>query len=365
MVENKRKILGLNRVASTLKQRSGSIQDMGILEPETRMKRFGNRFSEGSFYGFEYDQALRLEKKLIEEFDGESLENVIPGKVVSNEYGDCYQISDEHDLIFQQSSYEESRRLILSNLHLLYGIGPVREEALKKRGYNNIEDLRRHPVWCRSALEFLTLIDAKEIGPIQNWLWRRLPKSHPLVHYLAGFCRAEDFAIVDIETLGLFGRPIILIGVAFPRKNKIYTNQILLRDISDEVGALWEFVSTLKAEQSFITFNGRSFDIPFIQQRLAFYGMDASLNHPHFDLLHFTRRALRSKLPNCRLETVEQYLGLKRGINIPSGLVPHFYQTYLKTRNIGPLIPILEHNKQDLLTLAHLFSKLYEEWDLC
>ena len=95
------------------------------------------------------------------------------------------------------------------------------------------------------------------------------------------------------------------------------------------------------------------------------YGMDASLNNPHFDLLHFTRRALRSKLENCRLETVEQYLGLKRGINIPSGLVPHFYQTYLKTRNIGPLVPILEHNKQDLLTLACLFSKLYEEWDLC
>jgi hypothetical protein len=209
------------------------------------------------------------------------------------------------------------------------------------------------------------LIDAKQVGPLQNWLWRRLPKSHPLVHYLAGFCRDEDFAIVDIETLGLFGRPIILLGVAFPRKGKISTHQYLLRDISDEVGALWAFISTLRADQSFITFNGRSFDIPYIQQRLAYYGMDASLNHPHFDLLHFTRRALRSKLENCRLETVEQYLGLQREINIPSALVPHFYQTYLRTQNIGPLVPILEHNKQDLLTLAHLFSKLYEEWDVC
>lgn len=363
MVEKKRKILGLNRVASTLKQRGGSVQDIGFSEPEARVKKFRNWFSESAIY--EYDQALRFEKKLIDKFDGALLEKVIPGKVISNEYGSCYQISDEHDISFKQSNFEESRRLILSNLHLLYGIGPVREEALKKRGYISIEHLRRHPIWCRSAIEFLRLIDAKQIGQIQKWLWRRLPKSHPLAHYLAGFCRDEDFAIVDIETLGLFGRPIILIGVALPRKNKIYTNQYLLRTISDEVGALWEFVSSLKADQSFITFNGRSFDIPFIQQRLAFYGMDASLNHPHFDLLHFTRRALRSKLENCRLETVEQYLGLKREINIPSALVPHFYQTYLRTRNIGPLIPILEHNKQDLLTLACLFSKLYEEWDLC
>jgi uncharacterized protein YprB with RNaseH-like and TPR domain len=363
MVENECRTLGLKRVASTLKQRGGRVQEMAISEPETRVKTFRNRFSDGTMDA--YDQALRFEQKLLAKFDGKSLETVIPGKVVSTEYGTCYQISDEHDLSFQPVTFEESRRLILSNLHLLYGIGPVREDALKKRGYRTIEDLKRHPIWRPSALDFLRLIDAKQVGLLQKWLWRRLPKSHPLVHYLAGFCRDEDFAIVDIETLGLFGRPIILLGVAFPRKGKISTHQYLLRDISDEVGALWAFISMLRVDQSFITFNGRAFDIPYIQQRLAYYGMNASLNQPHFDLLHFTRRALRSKLENCRLETVEHYLGLQRAINIPSALVPHFYHTYLRTRNIGPLVPILEHNKQDLLTLAHLFSKLYEEWDVC
>ena len=60
---------------------------------------------------------------------------------------------------------------------------------------------------------------------------------------------------------------------------------------------------------------------------------------------------------------MEEYLNIGRGINIPGALVPEFYHTYQKTGNVGPLVAIVEHNKQDLVTLATLFSKLYEEWN--
>jgi uncharacterized protein YprB with RNaseH-like and TPR domain len=92
--------------------------------------------------------------------------------------------------------------------------------------------------------------------------------------------------------------------------------------------------------------------------------MDAPIDYPHFDLLHFARRALKSKINNCRLETVEKYLDIDRGVNVPGALVPDFYQTYLTTGNVGPLVAIVEHNKQDLVTLATLFSRLYEEWKI-
>jgi uncharacterized protein YprB with RNaseH-like and TPR domain len=199
------------------------------------------------------------------------------------------------------------------------------------------------------------MIDKKEVDSTQKWLWQRLPKSHPLLHYLAGFCQDQDFAIIDIETLGLSERPIILLGIAKPNKDHVCTSQFLLRDIQDEPSAIWALISQLEPNLSLITFNGR---------RLAYYGLDASLDNPHFDVLHFTRRALRSKLTDCKLETVEKYIGIKRDINIPGALVPHFYDTYMKTKNPGPLVAIVEHNKQDLLTLGTLFSKLYEEWNL-
>ncbi|MEJ2281884.1 MAG: ribonuclease H-like domain-containing protein [Candidatus Bathyarchaeota archaeon] len=48
---------------------------------------------------------------------------------------------------------------------------------------------------------------------------------------------------------------------------------------------------------------------------------------------------------------------------MPGALVPQFYDTYLKTKNVGPLVAIVEHNKQDLVSLGTLFSRLFEEWN--
>jgi uncharacterized protein YprB with RNaseH-like and TPR domain len=43
-------------------------------------------------------------------------------------------------------------------------------------------------------------------------------------------------------------------------------------------------------------------------------------------------------------------------------MVPEFYETYLHTNNCGPLVPIIEHNKQDVVSLAMLFFRLLEEF---
>ena len=156
------------------------------------------------------------------------------GEVVSNEQGECYHLSASCTSNFKKSTYEESRRIIISDLKVLPGIGPVREQILKQQGYNTIEDLENHPIWKNQARKFMKMINKKEIDSTQKWLWQRLPKSHPLLHYLAGFCQDQDFAIIDIETLGLSERPIILLGIAKPNKDKICTSQFLLRDIPDE-----------------------------------------------------------------------------------------------------------------------------------
>jgi len=91
--------------------------------------------------------------------------------------------------------------------------------------------------------------------------------------------------------------------------------------------------------------------------------MKADFEKLNVDLLYFARRAWKERVPNCRLSTIEKYLiGHERKDDVPSALVPEFYETYLRTKNPGPLIPIIEHNKQDLVTLANIFSKLWEEW---
>lgn len=355
--------MGLRRAVESLRERVTLQKEYNVI-PESQQKTQSSMIAERWIWNEEYDKSLKLEKKLVKKYKGKKLEDVIAGKVVSNEQGECYEISETCTSTFKKTSYEESRRLIISNLKILYGIGPVWEQKLKHQGYTTIEKLKNHPIWKKQARNFMRMIDTEEVGFIQNWLWKRLPKSHPLLHHLAGFCKDEDFAIIDIETLGLSERPIILLGIANPSKDCVCTKQYLLRDIQDEPSAIWSLVSQLEPHHSMITYNGRSFDIPYIKQRLAYYGLDASLENPHFDLLHFTRRALRHKLKDCRLDTVESYLGIKRDIDIPGALVPQFYDTYLKTKNIGPLVAIVEHNKQDLVSLGTLFSKLFEEWNL-
>ena len=355
----------LNRAAESLRQRIGRSKEYEIVtEPEKETLPPKVPAFESWIWSSEYDEALKLENELIKKYTDKKIEQALPGEVISNEQGQCYAISGSCTSNFKKVTYEESRQLIISDLKVLPGIGPVSEQLLKQQGYATVEDLERHPRWKKQACDYMKMIDNKEVDSTQKWLWQRLPKSHPLLHYLAGFCQDQDIAIIDIETLGLSERPIILLGIAKPTKDHICTSQFLLRDIQDEPSALWALVSQLEPNLSLITFNGRSFDIPYIKQRLAYYGLEAPLDNPHFDVLHFTRRALRHKLPDCRLDTVEKYIGVKRDINIPGALVPHFYETYLRTKNVGPLVPIVEHNKQDLLTLGSLFSKLYEEWNL-
>ena len=353
----------LSRAAESLRQRVADSKDYEVVS-EAAKKELKKPVFESWVWSAEYNDALYLEGELIKQYQDKSLEDAIPGKVVSNEQGECYSISTSCTSNFKLAPYQESRQHVISDLKVLSGIGPVGERALKRQGYKTIEDLKHHARWKKQAVDYMKIVENKEVDSIQKWLWQRLPKSHPLLHYLAGFCQDQDFAIVDIETMGLSERPIILLGIAKPTKTHICTSQFLLRDIQDEPSAIWALIQQLAPNASLITFNGRSFDIPYIKQRLAYYGLDAPLDNTHFDMLHFTRRALRHKLPDCRLDTVEKYIGVKRDVNIPGALVPHFYETYLKTKNVGPIVPIVEHNKQDLLTLGSLFSRLYEEWNL-
>ena len=361
-VNSSKEKLGLNRAAESLRQRINRSKEYAVVS-ETEKEKPKPSY-ESWIWSSEFDEALKLENQLIRQYKDKDLEYALSGKIVSNEQGECYAITGSSISDFKKATYEESRRVIISELKVLPGIGPVREQTLKQQGYLTIEDLETHPLWKKQAHEFIKMIDYKELEATQRWLWQRLPKSHPLLHYLAGFCGDQDFAIVDIETLGLSERPIILLGIAKPTKTHICTSQFLLRDIPDEPSAIWALISQLEPNLSLITYNGRSFDIPYIKQRLAYYGLDASLENQNFDVLHFTRRALKPKLSDCKLETVEKYMGIKRDINIPGALVPHFYDTYLRTKNVGPLVAIVEHNKQDLLTLGSLFSMLYEEWNL-
>jgi uncharacterized protein YprB with RNaseH-like and TPR domain len=166
--------------------------------------------------------------------------------------------------------------------------------------------------------------------------------------------------IFDIETMGFSSVPIILIGLAYVNNDKLMIEQYLSRNTKEEPAILDAFVSHLREVDTVITFNGTRFDIPFVEDRLSHHKMEGILySKAHHDALPLSRYEWKKKLPNCKLGTLEKHiLGIDRKDDVPSRYVPDFYRTYLQQKNVGPLMPIIGHNRQDLITLAKIFSKL-------
>ena len=76
-------------------------------------------------------------------------------------------------------------------------------------------------------------------------------------------------------------------------------------------------------------------------------------------MLFPARRLWKLRLKQCNLGTLETaLLGVEREDDLPGALVPQTYFQYLKDRNFTPLIGILDHNRQDIVSLAQLFYVL-------
>ena len=311
----------------------------------------------------EYENALKLKEKLLKDHEGIVLDDLITGKEIITGSGTCYSIENRSKLNLNMLNSDEARQKILSDLKLLSGIGESREQKLRSEGYNTIEDLVEHDRFGKAASECLNIVNNPDKCDITDWISNWYPKSHPMVLFSSSFSDNEDFIFLDIETLGFFNVPIILLGIATVSGNEITVTQYLSRNVAEESGVLDAFSSHVGPESVFVTFNGQTFDMPYISNRMKYFGFKRNLQKPHFDMLHFSRRTWSDELPNCKLTTLENHLfGIEREDDIPSGLVPDFYKTYIKTQNIGPLVPIIEHNRQDIITLALIFSRLHDEY---
>ena len=167
---------------------------------------------------------------------------------------------------------------------------------------------------------------------------------------------------MDIETKGLSNVPIILIGVAEIKNDKIIASQYFLRDYTDESNILEAYLSHLDEDSVHVTFNGKSFDVPFIKNRCIYNRVEANLDLPHLDLMYFAKNLWSEKLPDCKLQTIEREIfGINRVDDVPGQYIPDYYDTYLSQNNIGPVVPIIEHNCQDIISLASFLEKMYED----
>jgi DNA polymerase elongation subunit (family B) len=169
----------------------------------------------------------------------------------------------------------------------------------------------------------------------------------------------EDVVLLDLETTGLATTPLFLIGTLIWEEGTPVVQQYFARDYAEERAVISLFVEAISRKKLLVSFNGRTFDLPYIRVRSAASGIPFHVNLAHLDMLHECRRAWRTMLPDCKLQTLERHIcGRMRHRDIPGSEIPEAYHAFVRTGNAAQIVQILEHNMLDLVTLAELMVRL-------
>ena len=304
-----------------------------------------------------------LKEKLLIEYENKSLKDVMDCKDVKTSYGDVLKITkaEKIDFDLDDNNFKEQMNC---NLKLLPKIGLKTEENLKKKGYTTIESLKNHDKYGDVAAKFIDKFDGMKYWEIIDLLDNNKysKKCRDNVLKSISLTEPENFKFMDIETKGLSNVPIILIGVAEIKGNEIVASQYFLRDYTEEANIIDAYLSHLDEDSVHVTFNGKTFDVPFIKNRCMYNRIDADLDLAHLDLMYFAKNLWSDELPNCQLQTIERELfGIEREGDVPGQYIPGYYDTYLDEDNIGPVVPIIEHNAQDIISLASFLEKMYRD----
>jgi len=174
-------------------------------------------------------------------------------------------------------------------------------------------------------------------------------------------CNHENFtfkkiAVFDTETTGLAGGtgtyPFIA-GIGFWSNDSFIVRQYILRDFSEEPAQLKAFADDLTNCTCLLTYNGKSFDIPLMLTRYRINRLEIPFSdYPHLDLVHPCRRIYKRHFESFALSHLEiEILGYQRMDDVPSHLIPRIYFDYLQNRDDRLLLPILNHNRDDIVSL--------------
>jgi uncharacterized protein YprB with RNaseH-like and TPR domain len=231
------------------------------------------------------------------------------------------------------------------------------------------------PAWVREVRFPLS-----EHGELAEWL-RVAPES------LAALDRNEllldlvpaQAAFIDTETTGLSlgaGTYTFLIGIGAYEPPAVenacggggepgdafVVRQFFMRHPGEERAQLHLVEEALGRATGIVSFNGRGFDMPLINNRFVLASMPPPLaGAPHLDLLPPARRLWKVRWGSCSLGSLERnVLGLQRSTeDVPGYLIPDIYRQYYLTGAATEMLArVFYHNLQDVVSMALLGARM-------
>jgi uncharacterized protein YprB with RNaseH-like and TPR domain len=181
-------------------------------------------------------------------------------------------------------------------------------------------------------------------------------EPHPDVRSILEY-EPDRICFLDIETTGLGTGAAFLVGLITWDTGSLTLRQLLARDYSEEPPLLAYLAALFDRYEAMVSFNGKSFDLRYIQERLIANGIPYFVEFDHLDLLHEGRRHWKHELPNCRLQTLEKHIsGRERIGDIPGADIPDAYHDFVKSGDARQIKEIVHHNALDLITLVEVLS---------
>jgi uncharacterized protein YprB with RNaseH-like and TPR domain len=218
-----------------------------------------------------------------------------------------------------------------------------RELAKQLMGYEIAEGV----IQIEQRLPFSRYLGRHPLGLLDNRL--QLPGEGREAHLRQVY--------VDTETTGLSGGSgtlAFLIGLAVVEQEALVVTQYLLTRFTGEAHLLAVFGDALTPDDRLVSYNGKSFDMPLLSCRYRMHGIAHTFGQlPHLDLLHPVRRLFGKRWPDCRLSTLEaRLLGFRRQHDLPGSEAPSAWTDYLRQGRAERLRQVVEHNRQDIVSLA-------------
>lgn len=229
----------------------------------------------------------------------------------------------------------------------LQGVGPVTERRLWQEGIDTWDAfLQCPPQWMPPARRVLLAEELQRsrqqlAAGNSGFFFARLP-AHQHWRLFATFGAQATF--VDIETTGLdrLADEITAISVYSPDGLQVFVQGRNLETLPD----------CLRTAQVLVSYNGKAFDVPFIERCFA-----TRLTRSHIDLRYILHGlGLRGGLKGC-----ERALGIDRGAcaGIDGLLAVRLWHAYVQTHAPAALETLLAYNVEDTLNLRLLMALAY------
>jgi hypothetical protein len=169
----------------------------------------------------------------------------------------------------------------------------------------------------------------------------------------------EHALFLDLETGGLSSSPVFLAGTMHWNGSDFVLRQYFARHYGEEATLLAALDEATRGFEILVTFNGKSYDVPFLRDRANVHRVRVAMPPRHLDLLHPARRRWRSELPDCRLQTLELRICRRRRTgDVPGEEVPGLYHDFVRHGDPYRLIPVFHHNLLDVITMGDVLSAL-------